>query len=368
MKDDFKDSMGYRNPVVPFFGEDIEENYENDEYVNVLCDLLKVNAPELLSRFRYIVIESAKRSEQSRKELIQMEEDRFKMIGEIHAQEDKLDYELTQLSKEPGESKWQPVLTIVLTVGLSIFMIVGVAKLFNVPAEDIFKPDDINDVLMLAVSIFAAASINIGERQAIESHTKYMFDVERHASMPDTSNPLGDVVEQSRPAVRKWKLNPAFYVAAAILICETAFVSLGFLSTKNPFTAQPMSNVEVVAVIAAAALAGLVNIALAWGNALQKASWERENLQLKKEIVNKHFSSASNFSSKQQLNDLEKRISKKEKEVELTKKLSVEEHVRFSQDLADHIIPKHFGVDTSISTHMYSNGSKRQTQPKASKY
>lgn len=375
MKDNFKDSVGYRNPVVPFFGGDIEEDYKNDEYVNVLCALLKENAPELLSRFRYIVIESAKRSEEEKKELDRMEADKFKLLGEIEVQEDKLDYELAQIPKEPGEDRLQTV----LTIGLSIFMVVGVAKLFDISATEIFKLDDINSILIFLASVCAAASINIGERKAIESHTKYVFDEERYTStiaIGETTEKMidGKTVERSRPAEKKRKLNPAIYIAGAILVCETAFVSLGFLSTIPISTAQPadpmLSSLKTVATIAASALAGLVNIALAWGSALQKASWERENLKSKKKIVDEHFSSESVFVSKRQLNDLEKRIIKKEKEVELARKLSVEEHVRFSQDLADRLRPKHFGVDTPTSTmptSTYTNGSKRQPQSQTSK-
>lgn len=363
MKDNFEDTMKYRNPVVPFFGENIGEDYTNDQYVNVLCDLLKENAPELLSRFKYIVIESAKRSEAEKTELVDMEEAKFKLIGDIQAQEDKLDYELTQLPNKPGEGRWQSVLSIVLTAGLSVFMVVGVANLFSVSPGDIFRPDNL---FVLMISIFAAASINLGERKTIESHTKYIFDVERYYADLEASKATGETVGSSRPPANNRRLNPAIYVAGAILVCETAFVSLGFLSTPSFSTAQPIDPVlKNTGIIAASALAGLVNIALAWGDALQKASWERENLRLKKDIVNKHFSSESIFVSKQQLNDLEKRIAKKEKAVELARKLSVEEHIRFSQDLSDYLIsiPKHFGVEKSTPTYAYTNGSKINSPP-----
>lgn len=353
MKKEFSIPTQQRSPVVPFFGEEIGEDYKDDEYLNVLCELLKGNAPDLLSRFKYIVIESSNQWMERKKELKELEEERFELIGKIQCQEEKLDYYLTQLPEEPTENKWQ----MLLTAGLAVFMVVGVAKLFNKFPDDLIRINQLQNAVVLAISLIAATAINIAERKAVENHVKYTFDSIRQSDTAksegnsDTDNSKLPQLHSRKPA---W--NPAIYVAVAILLCETAFVSLGFMSTPDFSSSQTSSSaLENIAIIAASALAGLVNIALAWGSALQRATWERENFKKRKEIVESHFSDDLTFSSKEQLYDLEKRIEKKEREVERDRELSVEEHARFSEDLSERLMSKVFGVDEPIHSHVGRN-------------
>lgn len=342
MKNDFNSSMSQRSPVVPFFGGEVSENYKDDKYLSVLCELLESNAPDLLGRFRHIVIESSNQWEEGKKELKQLEEERFDLIGKIQCQEDRLDYQLTQLPKEPKENKWQ----MVLTAGLSIFMIVGVAKLFNTAPDELIWIDSLQRLIVLIMSIIAAAAINIAERKAIESHVKYTFDSDRQATERKNKGIQNDSDDKRSPSsIRKVFRNPALVVALTMLICETAFVSEALVSTSEYSVAK---SVPLPIAIAASALASLVNISMAWGSALQMVSWERDNLKERRAIVEKHFSDDWSFFSKEQLHDLEKRVEKKSKEVEQARKLSVEEHVRFSEDLSERLIPKVFGVNETV--------------------
>lgn len=159
---------------VPYLGTELDPF--DDAHVRVLYKLLDRYAPELLVRFRYVVIESTKQLEGKVKALSALEDRKLELIQEIEKHENSLDYKLGQVPSQPGTSIKSNATKVLLTVGLSVFLFIGVLFVFDIRVSELSR---LRNVPAICLSLIAASAINVAERETIERHVKYNFDVRR---------------------------------------------------------------------------------------------------------------------------------------------------------------------------------------------
>ncbi|PSR18346.1 hypothetical protein C8255_07875 [filamentous cyanobacterium CCP3] len=327
---------------IPYLGTD-SEPFE-DPYTRFLAELLEAHAPELLSRFRRVVVESARQLKHKEEYLQSLEEKKIQLVGELEAKSKALDHSLSQLPKEPS-STW---VEFGLTVGLSVLLFIGVLTLFEVQIRSAF---DSRNYIKTIIALSAAICINLAERKTVEHHAQHNAEVknERLSQMLDKAD--NSILSLSDDRRAFWSRiaegESPIWLAGTIVVSETAFVSAGLLDllVTAPWTLQ-------AAAIIGASLAALINVALAWGMALEKASWKRDFLKKKQQIIVEQFENMQAAASADaRLKEINENIEDLKRKIKNDRQDAAREYRRWERDLKGYLQVNSFNSNNTHSSH-----------------
>ena len=302
----------------------LESDLDDDQYTNVLCQLLQLNSPELLNRFRYVVVESTQQWKKNKDQLKALEEERTKIVGKAEADRAFVENALRELPEEPKLD----AIELGLTVGLSVFPFLSIASLSVPNTNEILAPKNLPNAV---VSLLAAISINLAERKTIESHAEYAFEMKQsHKDADNLDNSFWDMVVNKESTI---------WLAGTIVAAETTFVASGLLEFF-PNAEWP----QRFAIIIGSSLSALINVSLAWGSALKRASWRRKYLEDKQKIVRAQLSRDESAKlTAALLNDMNDRIQRLREETSTAKLNATKEYRRWERDVKNYLLVRPFG-------------------------
>ena len=286
----------------------------DDPYFRFLSQLLERSSPELLGHFQIKIVTTSRKINDLEKKLDDLGEKRIDLIEKIYSNDKALDNYLKQLPQKPGTSKIQIIPELILTIGLSVLLFLGIIQVLGLEVEDI---SDIQELPKTIIAFAGAICINIAEKISIERHAEHNAEISNR-------NQLSDEEEENDLNQKKafWKSmaegEAPLWLAMIIVISETAFASSGLLS----IIPRGEKNMMVVSFLGAG-LAAIVNVALAWGIALRKSDWNRDYLDKYQKITEEHVetkqiavaSKAKIKAIDHKINELRKELKKRDKEL-----------------------------------------------------
>jgi hypothetical protein len=256
------DSLFGNYPCIPDrWGEQDQLDDESIKYIQGFKELLLKLAPQLLDQLNRSVIPAAIEAKKIANKLESLQQQKTEIIPEIADAKNRIKRNRQRMSKV-GEKSW---LHIVFPIGLSLMLVLGISEILGLDIQSLTPDQYPLFILGLGGAIF----INIAESASITLHVEYIH-----------------VSQKGAAKISFWQLmkegHPPFYLALVIVILEIAFATPGLLNLLPPSLSEQL--LWQLVVMLGAGLAALVNVTLAWGEALPKLENKEEKLKIVDEI------------------------------------------------------------------------------------
>lgn len=272
-------------PTLPWgLGTFDRESLIDEFHTHPLGKLLQNNQPYLFQQFYWVVVKSANTVRQHEDDLTVLQ----KEAEDLEAQAGGLEEEISRMPKveepkgyhisrelpeKPTPEAWE----ILLTIGLSLMLFIGISEFLGLDLQGF----TIDQWPMLLLGLLGAICINLGEYFAIFRLVKAVRRYDPKRSHSDDG--------QYKNTIPFWERvkagDSAIWTSILIVVLETLFAAPGLISLLPPkISVQPLFQITV---FAAAGLAAMVNIIIAWGNALELIQWEQESNELKQNYEQK---------------------------------------------------------------------------------
>ncbi|MBE9114871.1 hypothetical protein IQ249_03070 [Lusitaniella coriacea LEGE 07157] len=275
------------SPLLPWsLGTFNKETLFEDVHTHPLAKLLEYGQQELFQRFYCVVLTTARRVRREEEELADLlsKQEEFaaqvaSLEGEVanrpKATPDSETYEiLTQIPPKPTIPKWE----VFLTVGLSSMLLLGIVEFLGFNLQSL----TLDKLPLLMLGLAFAICINLAEYKGIVGLVKGVRRYDPKRSFHNDPRYAETVPFWSRIQSG----DAAIWTSIAIVVMETCFAAPGLINLLHPD--EKKKFLFQLTVFAAAGLAALVNIILAWGNALAEIQWEQTmeeyKLELKREL------------------------------------------------------------------------------------
>jgi hypothetical protein len=257
-----------------------KESLFEDLHTHPLAKLLEYGQKELFERLYWVVLASAQRVSREEEVLVELRSEQESLAEKVGELEEAIasfpkvdDFEdplpLIELPSKPVPPKWHKW----LTVGLALMLFLGIAYFLELDLQDL-TPEQIP---LLILGLAGAICINLGEYSGIFS---MVIGVRR-------SDPARSFKDDERYAntipfwCRVREGDAAIWTSIAMVLLETFFAAPGLLDLLTPEMKE--DPVWKMAVFAATGLAALVNVIMAWGDALREIHWEQVIPELKEQ-------------------------------------------------------------------------------------
>lgn len=227
-------------------------------HTNRLAKILEYYKPELFQRWYWVVLAAAHKAKNAQQDLSTLEKEQEELSSKVSFMEAALDIELLP---QPKPEPWQ----ILLTIGLSIMLFLGIAEFFGLEVQSITNDQFMQFLLVLS----GAVCMNLGEYIGILRIVKAVRRYDPKRSFSDDNRHANSI-----PFWQRVKSgDAAIWLSFAIVLMETAFAAPGLIGLLPPkLSVEPLFQLTV---FAAAGLAATINIMIAWGNALLEIQWEK---------------------------------------------------------------------------------------------
>lgn len=250
-------------------GEFNEETLLKDSHTRHLAQILEKYQPELFSRWRWIVLASAKEAKLEKEKLKKMKIKLENLLAEVAKWKALINDNLDTLPPQPKEPFWYNL----LSLGLSYLLFLSICEFTGIDTRNLVT----QDWFFLLISFLGAICINLGEKLSVEFLVATVRRYEPRRNYKD-SQEYQDLI----PFWCRYTTgDPAIWYATILVALETGFAGSGLLGLLPP---QASKNTGIVIIVfLSCGLAALVNVALGWGIALNKISW----LQQKDRVIKK---------------------------------------------------------------------------------
>jgi len=228
-------------------------------HTNRLAKILEYYKPELFQRWYWVVLAAAYKAKNEQQSLSTLEKEQEELSSKVSFMEAALDIELPP---QPKPEPWQ----ILLNIGLSIMLFLGIAEFFGLEVQSITN----NQFMQFLLVLSGAVCMNLGEYIGILQIVKAVRRYDPKRSFSDDNRYANSI-----PFWERIKSgDAAIWLSFAIVLMETAFAAPGLIGLLPPkLSVEPLFQLTV---FAAAGLAATINIMIAWGNALLEIQWEQE--------------------------------------------------------------------------------------------
>ena len=292
-------------------------------HTNRLAQILQYYQPELFQRWYHVVLAAACKAKNEQQSLSTLEKEIEELSSKVSSMEAALDIELPP---PPKPESWQ----ILLNMGLSLMLFLGIAEFFGLEVQSITN----NQFMQFLLVFSGAVCMNLGEYIGILRMVKAVrrydpkrsfYDDNRHAN----SIPFWERIKSGDAAI---------WLSFAIVLMETAFAAPGLIGLLPPkLSVEPLFQLTV---FAAAGLAATINIMIAWGNALLEIQWEQSAEEIRQRHRQAFVSSESdsNFIDEvfieREMNNYRRELAEAKARLEL-KNRAVEKQKRQVDDLQE---------------------------------
>ncbi|MBD1892956.1 hypothetical protein [Coleofasciculus sp. FACHB-SPT9] len=256
-----------------------KESLFADSHTHPLAKLLEYSQQELFQRLYWVVLAATHRVRREEEELAKLrieQENLAEKVGELEEaiatipevdSDSESDLIAIELPPKPVPPEWHEW----LTVGLSLMLFLGITEFLGLDIQSLTY----EQTPLLILGLAGAICINLGEYNGLFG---MVIGVRR--SDPPRSFQDDQKLANTIPFwVRIRTGDAATWISIAIVLLETFFAAPGLISLLPPKAAA--NPVWQMTVFAAAGLAALVNVVMAWGDALKEIHWEQVVAELK---------------------------------------------------------------------------------------
>lgn len=232
-----------------------------------LAMLLQRYKPELLSRWRHVVLPASDKSKREEQEYQRLFNQKEEIEAELGSQKGSFESSLGEDSviNQNQTNNYQ----LGLSLGLSFMLFLGISEYVGVEIQSI-TPDKIHLALL---SLAAAVCITLAQKIGIIKFVKATRSYEPKRSFHDD--------ERHKNTIPFWQRirqgDAAVWFSIAVVVFEMFFAAPGLISLLRP--KQQAQFLFQLSVFVATGLAALVNVILAWGTALDEIRLAQERAE-----------------------------------------------------------------------------------------
>ena len=311
---------------IPYLG-DINSDF-NDTHSNKLTTLLEKYAPELLSRLYGVVLMSALEVKEKEEELETLREQKIALEEDVARKDELYKQTLDKIPEKPGSRFFMGEL--LLTFGLSILLFIGIYNIFGLVPQQASKLKNLPQTIL---ALAGAICINLAEKNSIERHVEYHNEVKDEIQKNE---------EKKRPYWERMLAGEQpIFLAVFIVIAEMGFTASGL------FTLIDDDFFTRFTAVLGTSLAAVINVAQAWGLAIKKAKWKKDNLNKLDQINEEKIKIKSEAEAdRAKLKGTERQIKNLETKIRILQKKATIEYIRWEKDLKRFMKVKPFDSET----------------------
>lgn len=324
----FSEENTYKRSIskIPYLG-DINSDF-NDTHSNKLTTLLEKYAPELLSRLYGVVLMSALEVKEKEEELETLREQKIALEEDVARKDELYKQTLDKIPEKPGSRFFMGEL--LLTFGLSILLFIGIYNIFGLVPQQASKLKNLPQTIL---ALAGAICINLAEKNSIERHVEYHNEVKDEIQKNE---------EKKRPYWERMLAGEQpIFLAVFIVIAEMGFTASGL------FTLIDDDFFTRFTAVLGTSLAAVINVAQAWGLAIKKAKWKKDNLNKLDQINEEKIKIKSEAEAdRAKLKGTERQIKNLETKIRILQKKATIEYIRWEKDLKRFMKVKPFDSET----------------------